>query len=293
MENSVHRRLLRLQRMEATEAEVYRRLARSQKDLANREILERIASEEDRHQSVIQEITGQKVRANQMFVLWQILLARFFGLTFTVKMMENSEKRMASEYRELGLEELAEEEEAHEAELIGLLEEEGLRYLGSVILGLSDALIELTGALAGLTFAFQSLDIVALAGLVTGIAASFSMAASEYLAKKEEADGRSPAKAAAFTGIAYIATVFLLVMPYLLLTSDDPLRLGLEPHLQALACTLAVGLGIVAAFNGYVAVAQDQSFGKRFVEMTGILIVVSAISFGIGIALRGWFGIEI
>lgn len=293
MENSVHRRLLRLQRMEATEAEVYRRLARSQKDLANREILERIASEEDRHQSVIQEITGQKVRANQMFVLWQILLARFFGLTFTVKMMENSEKRMASEYRELGLEELAEEEEAHEAELIGLLEEEGLRYLGSVILGLSDALIELTGALAGLTFAFQSLDIVALAGLVTGIAASFSMAASEYLATKEEADGRSPAKAAAFTGIAYIATVFLLVMPYLLLTSDDPLRLGLEPHLQALACTLAVGLGIVAAFNGYVAVAQDQSFGKRFVEMTGILIVVSAISFGIGIALRGWFGIEI
>lgn len=293
MENSVRRRLLRLQRMEATEAEVYRRLARSQKDLANREILERIASEEDRHESVIQEITGQKVRANQMFVLWQILLARFFGLTFTVKMMENSEKRMASEYRELGLEELAEEEEAHEAELIGLLEEEGLRYLGSVILGLSDALIELTGALAGLTFAFQSLDIVALAGLVTGIAASFSMAASEYLATKEEADGRSPAKAAAFTGIAYIATVFLLVMPYLLLTSDDPLRLGLEPHLQALACTLAIGLGIVAAFNGYVAVAQDQSFGKRFVEMTGILIVVSAISFGIGIALRGWFGIEI
>ena len=103
----------------------------------------------------------------------------------------------------------------------------------------------------------------------------------------------SPARAAAFTGIGYIATVFLLVMPYLILTGDDPLRLGLEPHLQALACTLAIGLGIVAAFNGYVAVAQDQSFGKRFTEMAGILIVVSAISFGIGIALRTWFGLEI
>lgn len=135
--------------MEATEAEVYRRLAKAQKDSANREILERIAREEERHEAVIGERTGKEVRANRWMVFWQILLARFFGLTFTVKMMENSEKKMASEYREVGLDEIAEEEEAHEAELVGMLEEEGLRHLGSLILGLSDALVELTGALVG------------------------------------------------------------------------------------------------------------------------------------------------
>lgn len=174
-----------------------------------------------------------------------------------------------------------------------MLEEDALLYLGSVILGLSDALVELTGALAGLTFAFQSLNLVALAGLVTGIAASFSMAASEYLSTKEESDGRSPFKAAGFTGISYIITVFLLVMPYLLLQADDPFRYGLAPHVQALGCTLAIGFTIIATFNGYVAIAQDEPFGKRFVEMAGILIVVSVISFVIGIALRSWFGVEI
>jgi VIT1/CCC1 family predicted Fe2+/Mn2+ transporter len=293
MDEPTLKRLLRIQRMEATEAAVYRKLASRQKDKTNRDILERIAKDEKRHESIIAERTGRDVRPFALIVFWQIMLARFFGVTFTVKMMENGEKRMASEYRELGLDEIAEEEEAHEAELIELLEEEGLKYLGSIILGLSDALVELTGALAGLTFAFQSLNLVALAGLVTGIAASFSMAASEYLATKEEADGRSPIKAAGFTGIAYISTVFLLVMPYLMLQDTDPFRYGFAPHEQALGLTLAIGLAIVAAFNGYVAVARDQSFGRRFAEMAGILVVVSAISFAIGIALRGWLGVEV
>jgi VIT1/CCC1 family predicted Fe2+/Mn2+ transporter len=223
--------------MEATEKEVYHRLAKQQKDPLNAAILEGIALEEERHESIIAEMTGETVNP-AMFRVWlQVILA--------------------------------------------------------MILGLSDALVELTGALAGLTFAFQSLNLVALAGLVTGIAASFSMAASEYLSTKEESDGRSPFKAAGFTGISYIITVFLLVMPYLLLQADDPFRYGLAPHVQALGCTLAIGFTIIATFNGYVAIAQDEPFGKRFVEMAGILIVVSVISFVIGIALRSWFGVEI
>jgi VIT1/CCC1 family predicted Fe2+/Mn2+ transporter len=279
--------------MEATEKEVYHRLAKQQKDPLNAAILEGIALEEERHESIIAEMTGETVNP-AMFRVWlQVILAKFLGLTFSVKMMEKIERDVSAEYRKLGLHDIADEEDAHEEKLIEMLEEDALLYLGSVILGLSDALVELTGALAGLTFAFQSLNLVALAGLVTGIAASFSMAASEYLSTKEESDGRSPFKAAGFTGISYIITVFLLVMPYLLLQADDPFRYGLAPHVQALGCTLAIGFTIIATFNGYVAIAQDEPFGKRFVEMAGILIVVSVISFVIGIALRSWFGVEI
>ena len=63
-------------------------------------------------------------------------------------------------------------EEKHELELIALIDEERLEYIGSVVLGLNDALIEFTGTLAGLTFALRNTQIIAVAGLIMGIAAS-------------------------------------------------------------------------------------------------------------------------
>ena len=285
--------LLKLQRMEATEAEVYRRLARMQKDPVNRSILEGIGLEEERHESVIEGMTGEKVRADMGKVRRQIMLARLFGFTFSVKMMEATEKDVAAEYRELGLDDIAEEEEAHEENMIGMLDEERLRYSGSVVLGMSDALVELTGALAGLTFALQSLNLVALAGLVTGIAAAFSMGASEYLSSRAEKKSESAVRAAFFTWISYLITVLLLVSPYLLLTAESPDFHGLEPHVQALLYTFAIGLLIVAVFNFYVSVVEEVSFSSRFMEMAGILGVVSLISYGIGILLRGMLGVEV
>ena len=293
MEEDRRAHLLKLQRMEATEAEVYRRLARMQKDPVNRSILEGISLEEERHEAVIENMTGEKVRADMGKVRRQIMLARLFGFTFSVKMMEATEKDVAAEYRELGLDDIAEEEEAHEENMIGMLEEERLRYSGSVVLGMSDALVELTGALAGLTFALQSLNLVALAGLVTGIAAAFSMGASEYLSSRAEKKSESAVRAAFFTWISYLITVLLLVSPYLLLTAESPDFHGLEPHVQALLYTFAIGLLIVAVFNFYVSVVEEVSFSSRFMVMAGILGVVSLISYGIGILLRGMLGVEV
>src|SRR3989304_527579 len=71
-----------------------------------------------------------------------------------------------------------EEENLHEEKLIDMLDEERLQYAGSVVLGLNDALVELTGALAGLTLALQNVKLIALSGLIPGIAASMSMAES-------------------------------------------------------------------------------------------------------------------
>ena len=183
-----------MQRMEATEAEVYKRLAKMQSDPVNRSILEGISLEEERHEAAIEKLTGEKVSADSRKVRKQVFLARVFGFTFSVKMMEATEQDAAAEYRELGLHEIADEEEAHEQNMIEMLDEERLRYSGSVVLGMSDALVELTGALAGLTFALQNLRLVALAGLVTGIAAAFSMGASEYLSSRAEKKSESPLK---------------------------------------------------------------------------------------------------
>ena len=293
MDDSKRERLLHLQRMEATEAEVYRRLAEMQEDPVNRSILEGIALEEERHEAVIAKMTGEEVKADRAKVARQIVLARLFGFTFSVKMMEATEQDAAAEYRNLGLHDIAEEEEAHEQNMIRMLDEERLRYSGSVVLGMSDALIELTGALAGLTFALQDLNLVALAGLVTGIAAAFSMGASEYLSSRTEKKAESAVKAAFFTWISYLLTVLLLVAPFLIFQADSPEFHGLGPHVQALMCTFAAGLLIVALFNFYLSVIEEVSFRSRFLEMAGILGVVSLISYGIGITLRGVLGVDI
>ena len=50
-----------------------------------------------------------------------------------------------------------------------------LEYMGSVVLGLNDALVEFTGALAGFTLALSDSRLTALTGSITGIAAALSI----------------------------------------------------------------------------------------------------------------------
>ena len=164
-----------------------------------------------------------------------------------------------------------------------MLDEESLKYAGSVVLGLNDALVELTGTLAGLTFALQNTRLIALAGLITGISASFSMASSEFLSVKSEGGELKPGRAALYTGIAYIFTVILLVLPYILIQS----------YLAALIATISIAILIIAIFNYYISVAKDFYFRKRFLEMAGISLGVAAISFIVGYFVRIAFGIDI
>ena len=291
MATKLQHQLLSLQRMEATEGEIYRRLAKKQKNPSNKKILLQIAEEEGRHEAILAEATGQTVKPMMWKVWLHSQMAWIFGLTFAVKMLERVERDASTEYRKLGYDDLADEEDSHEERLIGLLEEGRLTYIGSVVLGMSDALIELTGALAGLTFAFGELKLVALAGLVTGIAAAFSMGASEYLSTRSEKKDTNPLTAAFFTWIAYLLTVFMLVAPYLIISPDTTPVYGLEPHVLALVCTLIIGIVVIASFNFYVSVVEEVSFLHRFAEMAGLLFVVSLISFGIGILLSNWMGI--
>ncbi len=122
------------------------------------------------------------------------LVGRVLGITFAVKLMERGEEgaqdnyaRMEGVVPDVGT--VAQDEKAHETALLAMLDEERLRYTGSIVLGLNDALVELTGALAGLTLALQNTSLVAMTGAITGIAAALSMAASEYLSTKAEGTG--------------------------------------------------------------------------------------------------------
>ena len=155
-------------------------------------------------------------------------------------------------------------------------------HYGSIVLGISDALIEMTGVLAGLTFALKDLKLVALSGLVTGIAASLSMGASEFLSKRAESRNSLPIKEAFYTLMSYLFVVTILISPYLLIEQE---RFGLEPHIFALSLTLCMGVFVVAGFNKWISVKQNQPFFSRFLEMLGILAIVTGVSYAIGIGL--------
>lgn len=280
--------LLAYQRNEITEYHIYHNLAKTIQSAENRRILEQIAEDERGHYERWKQYTGQQVKPDQLKVQQFTLIGRLFGFTFAVKLMERGERGAQENYKALcayipEAESIAQDENRHEDALLGLLDEESLRYAGSMVLGLNDALVELTGTLAGLTLAFQDTRLIALSGSITGIAAALSMGAAEYLSTKSEQTDKNPLKAALYTGAAYVITVLLLILPYLVL----------ENYYLCLAVTLTGAVAIIALFNYYISVAKDEPFRQRFFEMTGLSLGVAALSFVVGLLIREFLGVEI
>jgi VIT1/CCC1 family predicted Fe2+/Mn2+ transporter len=288
LSKEVRQQLLAFQENEITEYHIYKKLAKSIKEAENAKILDQIAEDELGHYEDWKKYTNEELKPNKWTIWKYYLISRVFGFTFGIKLMESGEKSAQVNYDQVReyvpeIDNWIKDENEHENALIEMLDEERLQYAGSVVLGLNDALVELTGALAGLTLALQNVELIALSGLITGIAASLSMAASEYLATRSEKTDKHPVRAAIYTGIAYIFTVSILILPYLLF----------DNYFLDLALALIAGVIIIAVFNYYISVAQDESFKDRFVEMAGLSLSVAAFSFGIGYLIRIFLGVEI
>lgn len=278
---------LRAQRNEITEERVYEKLAAAVRDAQHAALLRQMARQEREHYALWRKITGRDVRASGAKIWWYTTITRLFGLNFGLRLMERGEHAAQATVNELKAEypdviQLIAEEQEHEERILGMIDEGALRYTSSIVLGLSDALVELTGALAGLTLALQRTPLIAMVGLIIGFAASLSMGASEYLSTKEEARARAlPAGAA--TGASYLAAVALLITPYVLFQN---------PFL-ALGSTLATGITIVLVFTFYTSIAKKQPFRRRFAEMTVITLGVALLNFLIGYAIKRVFSLEV
>ncbi|ARM31031.1 VIT1/CCC1 transporter family protein [Prosthecochloris sp. HL-130-GSB] len=280
--------LLGYQKNEITEHYIYKALSTRVDGLRNRRILSQIADDELRHYNTWKSLTRQDVAPGKFRIWFYTVLSSLLGVTFSLKLMEKAEKSASELYERLprgfnGAEAIVRDEEEHEQALLSMFDEERLKYTGSIVLGLNDALVELMGVLAGLTFALQDTRYVAMTGVITGFAAALSMAASEYLSTKTEAGGKQPLRAALYTGIAYLFTVVVLVAPYLLLSSIY----------VALAVSFAGAVLIIGVFNFYVSVAQGTGFRNRFLEMVGLSFGVATLSFLAGMAARVLFGIDV
>ena len=289
LSNRVLEIIRKMQQNELTESVIYEKIAAFAKGEENRQTLLRLSREERAHYEIWKKYSGIEMKPQSGKVLKYTMLARILGFTFTVKLMEKGEENAQEEYALLAEAvpesiQIRAQEEEHEQSLLGMLDEERLQYVGSMVLGLNDALVELTGSLAGFAFALQNNRLIALSGLIVGISATFSMASSEFLAARSE--GRSDAlKSCSYTGIAYLITVVLLIAPYLLF--------GAAQYIPALICMLVMVVLIIAGFTYYTSIAQDQPFKNRFLEMALISIGVAVVSFVVGILAKKFLGVDL
>jgi len=281
--------LLHEQKNEITSHIIYKRLSKTVRDAGNQETLRRISDNELDHYETLKSLTHTDVPPRRVYAFFFFIVARCFGLTFGIKLLERGETDAVSQYGRLSgqypqLAQFVSDEEVHERELIAMINEEKLNYVGAIVLGLNDALVELTGALAGFTFAFQNTKLIALTGLITGISASLSMAASEYLSASHETGSRRGAlKSSSYTGAAYVLTVALLILPYLLIAN---------PFVSLGVC-LGTAVLIILGFNFYVSVAKETPFRRQFFEMVLISLGVAGVSFLIGILVKQVFGVDV
>ena len=280
---------LEFQQAEIDGAALYAAISRTVKDERNKSIIQEMAKEEAQHADVFKAYTEKRLAPRRFRIAFYVLLNAIFGYTFCIKFFERNENKLGARYEESPwkiseLVEIIEDERRHEDMLFGMLDEERVRYTGSIVLGMNDALIELTGSLAGYTLAMRDTRMIAMAGLITGISATFSMAASDYLSTR--AEGKSDAlKSSLYTGFAYLVSVFLLILPHLFL--------GKGSYLAALFSTMAIAVGIIAAFNIYTSVVLNRPFRRSFLEMSGLSLGIAAVSFVVGLIVKHLLGVDL
>ncbi|MGA9079812.1 MAG: VIT1/CCC1 transporter family protein [Halobacteriota archaeon] len=277
-DKKTHKRIHRAQRMEITEHFLYGKLAKSAKEPINREVLDQIAKLELTHYEQWREATGLEMQPSKTELNAYYWIAKVFGIIFMMKLRDFKIWRTYSSLEWFAPEAThqAEQGMARAKALRSAMDEERLHYMGALVMGLNDAIVEITGAIAGFTIVLQNTTLIALAGLITGVAGSLSMAASEYLEKQTESDKRSPAKAAGYTGGAYLVVAAILVAPYLWFAS----------FIAALVCMLIFAFVIILFFSFYSTFLFDQKFRSRFPQMLAMSFGVAFVAFAIGSLLR-------
>lgn len=283
--------LVKMQQREITERQIYINVAKIAKDESNKKILLKIAEDEKQHYKFIRTYTDKEIPPDKKKVWFYSIIARIFGFTFAVKQMEGRETEAIKGYSYGKLSKplpefsrIAKDEEKHEFLLLDMLDEEKLKYIGSIVLGLNDALVEITGSVAGFTLSMANTKVIALAGIITGTSATLSMAASEYIAEKAE-NTKSAMKSSIYTGASYLITVILLILPFLLMPKDM--------YIPALILTLVIAIIIISIFNYYISVAKGFNFKQRFAQMAGVSLGVALFSFIVGLIVKNIFGINL
>jgi VIT1/CCC1 family predicted Fe2+/Mn2+ transporter len=282
------KKLQTIQRSKITSHTLYTKLANKTKDENNKEILEKIAASEMNTYTIFKKYTNNDFKPSKFLIFLYSILTIFFGLTFSLKLLQRLFQKVEHSHiksieNKTEIEQILQEEDNKEKLLLDMIDEKRLHYVSSIVLGLNDSLVEITAALAGFTLAIQVSHTIALMGLISGSAASLSIAASEYLSRREETNRKEALKSSLYTGLSYAISVVLLIIPYFFVNNS----------FVCLGILFSIVIIIIFIFNFYISIAKDQPFWRRFFEMAIISITIALISFGIGFIVRKYLGLQV
>lgn len=280
---------------EYTDSLVYKRLAESNRtrDPKLKEILTKLSEEENRHYEFwLKYASKQKVQPNMLAVYFTIFLRFLFGVTFAVKFLEKHEEDVIRKYKSVahlipeadraGFDSMVSDEVQHENVFLTQTEGKYIKYISFVVLGLADAIVEISGIHAGSLGIYSSTELTGLAGIVAGAAASIAMASAAYAQAKQGFQG-SASTSAVFTGVSYFVNAVILAMPYFL-TKVMGVAIGIS---------IFLAIVIIAFISYYNSIISNARFFRDFAELAGITLGASAALFVFGLVIRSVIGISI
>jgi VIT1/CCC1 family predicted Fe2+/Mn2+ transporter len=268
---------------EFSDCTLYDRLSRTvASDSPFKQVLQDLSATEQRHYEFWRKyVPGEEPRLGKLKLYWILFLRRFFGLTFATRYLDRHESTVVKEYEGLArlipesdrvaYEEMVADERDHEKAFAMKVESSAVRYISFVVLGLADALVEISGIHAGWLGLFEKTEIAGLAGVVAGGAASLAMASAAFAQAKQGFSG-SARLSAIYTGVSYFITAIILATPYFL-TSN---------MLMALGSSLTLAVAILAVTTWYSIVIQQKAFLRDFVEILAILFATTLVVFLLG-----------
>ena len=278
---------------ELTDLTLYTRLSTSMHNGSYAEVFKQLATMEQGHLAFWQRYVPEyHPRLKTSLIRRALLFKRILGLTFAVRYLERHESSSLKRYKAIAhlvpaedkeaFDEVLADEEQHENALGLRLESSTIRYISFVVLGLADALVEITGIHAGSLGIYNKTEIAGLAGIVAGGAASLAMASAAYAQAKQGFKG-SAGLSAAYTGVSYFITAIILAAPYFLSGSQ----------VYALGLSLSLAVLIVTFASYYGSVISTKPFLRDYLELLGILLGVTVALYLFGSFIRLETGITV
>jgi vacuolar iron transporter family protein len=272
---------------------VYLALSRHEKNPGFKKALEDIANGEQSHYEFWKTYAPNALASEKKLRMYVILFLRMIlGLTFTLKFMERHEGKLHEKYKRIAesipasdkirFTAMMESEEGQENLLIGKIQENRVKYMSFIVLGLADAVVEISGIHAGSLGIYGRTELAGLAGIIAGMAASIAMGTAAYAQAKQGFEG-SAKWSAIYTGVSYMITAVLLALPYFLTKNMG----------DALGISLTVGVVLVAAMTFYDTVISARPFKRQFAEIAGIILGASLALFIVGTFVGQYLGIRI
>ncbi len=277
---------------EYADRSVYMALSRREKNPAFKKALEDIANGEQSHYEFWKTYAPDAKVSAKRLRMYVILIIRItLGLTFTLKFMERHEGKLHERYRRIAesippadkarFTAMMESEEGQEGVLIGEIQENRVKYMSFIVLGLADAVVEISGIHAGSLGIYGRTELAGLAGIIAGMAASIAMASAAYAQAKQGFQG-SAKWSAIYTGVSYMITAVFLALPYFL-TRTMTLALGVS---------LVIGVILVATMTFYDTVISARPFKRQFGEIAGIILAASLALFVVGTLVGQYLGLR-